>query len=43
MKKRDFFIFSPLVFNMEGTDTGWTTVLEKKGLHQVAEEAGALV
>jgi hypothetical protein len=21
---------------MEGTDTGWMTVLEKKGLHQVA-------
>ncbi len=39
MKKRDFFIFFPLVFNMEGTDTGWMTVLEKKGLHQ---EAGIL-
>jgi hypothetical protein len=36
MKKRAFFIFSPLVFNMEETDTGWMTVLEKKGLHQVA-------
>jgi hypothetical protein len=36
MKKRAFFIFPPLVFNMEGTDTGWMTVLEKKGLHQAA-------
>ncbi len=36
MKKRAFFIFFPLVFNMEGTDTGWITVLEKKGLHQAA-------
>jgi len=36
MKKRAFFIFFPLVFNMEGTDTGWMTVLEKKGLHQAA-------
>jgi hypothetical protein len=36
MKKRAFFFFFPLVFNMEGTDTGWMTVLEKKGLHQVA-------
>jgi hypothetical protein len=27
---------STLVFNMEGTDTGWMTVLEKKGMHQAA-------
>jgi hypothetical protein len=39
MKKRGFFFFFPLVFNMEGTDTGWMAVLEKKGLHQ---EAGLL-
>jgi hypothetical protein len=39
MKKMVFFIFLPLVFNMEGTDTGWMTVLEKKGMHQ---EAGLL-
>ena len=39
MKKRAFFFFFPLVFNMEGTDTGWMTVLEKKGMHQ---EAGLL-
>jgi hypothetical protein len=31
-----FFIFFPLVFNMEGTDTGWMSVLEKKGLDQAA-------
>jgi hypothetical protein len=50
MKKRAFFIFFPLVFNMEGTDTGWMSILEKKGLHQVAGllenygiEAGSLV
>ena len=36
MKKRAFFIFFPLVFNMEGTDTRWMAVMEKKGLHQVA-------
>jgi hypothetical protein len=36
MKKGVFFIFSPLVFNMERTDTGWMVVLEKKGLHEVA-------
>ena len=45
MKKRAFFIFSPtfswkLVVKrcsmVEGTDTGWLAVLEKKGLHQAA-------
>jgi hypothetical protein len=36
MKKRVFFIFFPLVFNMEGTDTGWMSVLEKKWIHQAA-------
>jgi len=36
MKKSAFFIFFPLVFNMEETDTAWMAVLEKKGLHQAA-------
>jgi hypothetical protein len=36
MKKGLFLFFFTLLFNMEGTDTGWMAVLEKKGLHQAA-------